>query len=108
MKWGRIFCGTSSQTGEYHPYMARMQRVMRVCAIFGAGYELTVRGIRLLRERGVDVKINGSLTRENREDIPQLIETAKQLDSPIHIDTYMYPAGRERNEGFHYDTRLEP
>lgn len=75
---------------------------------FGAGYELTVRGIRLLRERGVDVKINGSLTRENREDIPQLIETAKQLDSPIHIDTYMYPAGRERNEGFHYDTRLDP
>lgn len=54
------------------------------------------------------MKINGSLTRENWEDIPQLLETAKQLDAPIHIDTYMYPAGRERNSGFHYDTRLDP
>lgn len=79
----------------------------RLCH-FGAGYERTVKGIRLLRERGVDVKINGSLTKENRRDIPQLLETAKQLDAPIHIDTYMYPAGRERKSGFHYDTRLEP
>ena len=77
-------------------------------SFFGAGYERTVKGIRLLRERGVDVKINGSLTKENRRDIPQLLETAKQLDAPIHIDTYMYPAGRERKSGFHYDTRLEP
>lgn len=79
----------------------------RLCH-FGAGYERTVKGIRLLRERGVDVKINGSLTKENRRDIPQLLETAKQLDAPIHIDTYMYPAGRERKSGFHYDTRLGP
>lgn len=79
----------------------------RLCH-FRAGYELAVRGIRLLRERGIDVKINGSLTRENRNDIPQLIETAKRLDVPIHIDTYMYPAGRERDSGFHSNARLDP
>ena len=79
----------------------------RLCH-YGAGYEMAVRGIRLLRERGIDVKINGSLTKENREDISQLLETAKQLDAPIHIDTYMYPAGRERNTGFHYEARLAP
>ena len=79
----------------------------RLCH-FRPGFDLAVRGIRLLRERGVDVKINGSLTEENRGDIQELLHTAKQVDAPIHIDTYMYPAGREREQGFQYEARLDP
>lgn len=79
----------------------------RLCH-FRAGYELAVSGIRLLRQRNIDVKINGSLTKENMADAQELITMSKQLDAPIHIDTYMYPAGRERSSGFHYDARLSP
>lgn len=79
----------------------------RLCH-FRTGYELAVRGIKLLRQRNIDVKINGSLTKENREDAQELIHAARELNAPIHIDTYMYPAGRERDSGFHYDARLSP
>ena len=33
------------------------------------GFEKALRGIRLLRERNVDVKINGSLVRSNSTDV---------------------------------------
>ena len=106
-EWADFFAAHRPRRVNITLYGKNAETYERLCH-FRAGYELAVRGIRLLRERGVDVKINGSLTRENREDIPQLLETAKQLDVPIHIDTYMYPAGRERREGFHYYTRLDP
>lgn len=106
-KWADFFASYRPRRVNITLYGKDAETYERLCH-FREGYELAVRGIRLLRERGVDVKINGSLTRENREDIPQLLETAKQLEVPIHIDTYMYPAGRERDSGFHYDTRLDP
>ena len=39
---------------------------------YPGGFEKTLRGIRLLREQGVDVKIGGSLAKANREDLAQL------------------------------------
>ena len=105
--WADFFASYRPRRVNITLYGKDPETYERLCH-FRAGYELTVRGIRLLRERGVDVKINGSLIRENREDIPQLLKMAKQLDAPIHIDTYMYPARRERDSGFHYDTRLDP
>lgn len=79
----------------------------RLCH-FWAGYELAVRGIRLLRQKNIDIKINGSLTKENKDDAQELVVISRQLDAPIHIDTYMYPAGREPSSGFHYGARLSP
>lgn len=72
------------------------------------GFERTLCGIRLLRKQNVDVKLNGSLTRENREDAQLLLKIADELQVPIQIDTYMYPASRERDCGFQMDTRLKP
>lgn len=70
------------------------------------GFEQTLRGIRLLRNRQIDVKINGSLTKANLNDAEELIRIAEELQVPIQIDTYMYPAGRERDCGFHEESRL--
>ena len=106
-EWADFFAAHRPRRVNITLYGKDSETYERLCHL-QAGYERTLRGICLLRERSVDVKINGSLTRENWEDIPQLLETAKQLDAPIHIDTYMYPACRERNSGFHYDTRLAP
>ena len=64
------------------------------------GFEKALRGIRLLRERNVDVKINGSLVRSNSTDVDSLVALARSLDAPINIDTYMYPARRERSAAF--------
>lgn len=72
------------------------------------GYEKAVRAIRLLRERGVDVKMNGSITPSNAEDGDELIRLAQELKVPWKIDTYMYPASRERAGKFNQDSRLSP
>lgn len=72
------------------------------------GFEKALRGIRLLRERNVDVKINGSLVRSNSTDVDSLVALARSLDAPINIDTYMYPARRERSAAFCEQSRLLP
>lgn len=72
------------------------------------GFEKVLRGVRLLRERGVDVKLAGSATPENGEDIPAMYQVARELDVPLHTDCYMMNARRERPEEFHYESRLAP
>lgn len=73
---------------------------------YASGYEKTVQGIRLLKERGVDVKVNGSITPYNVEDALAIAELSEQLDVPWKIDTYMYPGHRERNQCFQEKARL--
>ena len=39
-----------------------------------------------LRARGVDVKLNGSVTPENVGEMDRLYAIARQLDVPMHMD----------------------
>lgn len=75
---------------------------------FPEGYDRAVNAIRLLRERKVDVKINGTLTPANIEDADEIIALANQMQVPWKIDTYMYPASRERCKPFDQQARLLP
>ena len=72
------------------------------------GFEKTLNGIRLLKKYGVDVKVNGSLVKANREDVEKITAIAHSLDVPVKIDTYMYPASRERGRPFEQQARLNP
>ncbi|HIZ74053.1 MAG TPA: radical SAM protein [Candidatus Mediterraneibacter stercoravium] len=75
---------------------------------YPGGYEKTLRGIRLLREHGVDVKVGGSLTRANRADLDKLLDVEKELGIPVRVDTYMMPATRERDLPYNMQSRLDP
>lgn len=77
----------------------------RLCH-YEAGFERTIRGITLLKQQNVDIKINGSLTETNKEEWEELLNIAKTLQLPITIDTYMYPASRERKYGFRKEVRM--
>lgn len=79
----------------------------RLCHYPG-GYSKTKNAIRLLKERNVDVKINGSLTPVNLQDSDELIRQAEEQDAVWKIDTYMYPASRERDRDFRQEDRLSP
>lgn len=99
---------------RYHPrrvnitiYGKNPDTYKRLCH-FEDGFERAVRGVRLLCDRGVDVKLNGSISKRNQKDIDALLKLSRDLEVPINIDTYMYPAGRERDKGFRYDARLDP
>lgn len=75
---------------------------------YPGGYEKTLRGIRLLREQGVDVKVGGSLARANRDDLDKLLDIGEELDIPVRVDTYMMPATRERDLPYNMQSRLNP
>ena len=79
----------------------------RLCH-YEKGFERAVRGVKLLRDRGVDVRAGYSVTPENRGDMERIFALAKELDVPLISDTYMQPAVRERSKPFNHHSRLFP
>ena len=75
---------------------------------YPGGFEKALRAIRLLKEREVDVKINGSVTKNNRRDMEAIYRIGQELDVPVHMDTYMLPGIHERGKPFEEQTKLEP
>ena len=100
--------------GEHKPrrinvtlYGADEEAYEKLCHYPG-GFGKTMEGIRLLKEQGVDVKVNGSVTKENRKDMERIYEIGRKLDIPVHMDTYMLPGIRERGLPFGQQSRLMP
>lgn len=102
------FLGTNKPRRVNITLYGSSDRAYREVCHYPEGFTKTIRGIRLLKERGVDVKLNGTLVKRNKDDWKQLIEIARSLDVPIKIDTYMYPAERERKRPFDKQVRLSP
>lgn len=75
---------------------------------YPGGYEKTLRGIRLLREHGVDVRVGGSIVRANKDDLDKLLDIEEEYGVPVRVDTYMMPAVRERELPYNMQSRLEP
>lgn len=75
---------------------------------YPGGFLKAIEAIQLLRERGVDVKINGSVTKKNRDDMEAIYEIGRKLDVPVHMDTYMLPGIHERDLPFEQQSRLTP
>ena len=75
---------------------------------YPGGFEKTLRGIRLLRDRDVDVKINGSVTKSNYKDMQKIYTFGRELGVPVHMDTYMLPGIHERGLPFEQQARLLP
>lgn len=88
-------------------YGANDQTYAELCHYPG-GYEKALQGIRLLRENGVDVKINGSAVKANLNDCMTIPKTARQYGAAFHVDSYMYPATREREKSYNEQARLDP
>ena len=72
------------------------------------GFDKAIRGIKLLRERKVDVKLNGSLAKENFKDTDELFRIADELGVPMTPAAYMFPATRERKRDYLYESRVTP
>lgn len=106
-EWAEFF-------GKYKPrrmnitlYGADQKAYENLCH-YPEGYEKTCRGIRLLKEKGVDVKINGSVTKDNRQDMQAIYRLGKEWDIPVHMDTYMLPGIHEADKPLEAQARLSP
>ncbi len=72
------------------------------------GYTQALRAIHMLKERGIAVKLNCSLTRENYDDFPKLRSVAQSLALPLMPDSYMFPSARKGCMPFDHSSRITP
>ena len=75
---------------------------------YKGGYEKTIRAIKRLTEKNIDVKINYTLTKHNEHEVEDVVKWIKKMNLPISIDTYMIPVKRERDKSFDMQSRLMP
>ena len=59
-----------------------------------ASFQRVVSNIRKLRERGISVKVNCSVTPDNEGDIHQIYQICRELEVPIQATSYMFPPVR--------------
>lgn len=59
------------------------------------GFTQTTRAIRLLREAGISVKLNCSITPHNAADLPEIIAFAKNEKLLVQASSYMFPPLRK-------------
>ena len=72
------------------------------------GFQKAIRAISLLKDRGVAVKINSSAAKANRDDLESIYRIGRELDVPVHLDSYMLPGLRDRLAPFEEQSRLNP
>ena len=105
--WADFFAKYKPRRINITLYGADEKAYEELCHYKG-GFAKTIDAIKLLRERDIDVKINGSITSKNEEDIKKIIDIAKQYGAAVNLDTYMYPASRERKKPFDEQSRMHP
>lgn len=58
------------------------------------GFDKTTKAIKLLKEAGISVKLNASMTQYNIEDLDKIYEFAKENDIYVQASSYMFPPTR--------------
>lgn len=105
--WAAFFGQHKPRRVNITLYGADEQAYASLCHYPG-GFARVTRGVRLLRAQGVEVKLSVSLTPQNREELDRLFAVGAELGVPVHVDTYMMPAERERSLPFDQQARLSP
>lgn len=72
------------------------------------GFTQMSKAVKMLKEIGVTVKLNCSVTPLNAGDLPEMIEFAKKNDCIIQVATYMFPPTRKNAEMVGKGYRLSP
>jgi radical SAM protein with 4Fe4S-binding SPASM domain len=70
-------------------------------------FDDVVDNIRTLKEAGVDVRLNVSITPYNRQDIQRIYEISQELGVNVKASSYMYPAIRVHSD-YGCNDRLTP
>ena len=76
----------------------------KMCGI--PAYTAVKENIRKLRQAGVDVSLNLSITPYNKDDLAQIYADAVELDVNVRASSYMYPSVRVNGEQYGCGNRL--
>ena len=106
-EWADFFSEHKPRRINITLYGADNDAYEKLCHYPG-GFSKTIKAVQTLRKKGVDVKINGSVTRYNFADMEAVYQIGRQLNVPVHMDTYMLPGIHERGLPFDKQSRLLP
>ena len=73
-----------------------------------AGFTQVKKAISLLKEAGITVKLNCSLTPYNAADLPQMVKFAEENQLILQVATYMFPPVRKDNAMTGKNQRFSP
>ena len=71
-------------------------------------YDQVIENIAALKEAGVDVRLNVSITPYNRQDLEAICCKAEELGVHVKLASYMYPSIRVNGGRYGYGDRLSP
>ena len=71
-------------------------------------FKTVVENIRALKNAGVDVRINLSITPYNKQDIAEIHRVSEELGVHVKASSYMYPSIRVNGEKYGCGNRLSP
>lgn len=71
-------------------------------------FDRVVENVRALKEAGIDVRLNVSVTPYNRHDQEAILRQAEKLGVHVKLSSYMYPAVRICEDACGYGNRLTP
>lgn len=72
------------------------------------GYTQVTKAIRLLKEAGIMVKLNCSVTPYNIEDLPKIVQFAKEQELMLQASSYMFPPLRRNDRMIGVNQRFTP
>lgn len=105
--WADFFARHKPRRINITVYGASEEKYRDLCQA-PRGFQKATDAVRLLKERGVDVKISGSATKANEADLEDIVRLGHSMNVPVVIDTYMMPATRERTLPYDFQSRLDP
>ena len=85
-------------------YGGNNETYRNMCGI--PAYDQVKENIRRLRQAGVDVSLNLSITPYNKDDLSQIHADAVELDVNVRASSYMYPSVRVNGEQYGCGNRL--
>ena len=85
-------------------YGGNNETYRNMCGI--PAYDQVKENIRKLRQAGVDVSLNLSITPYNKDDLSQIYADAVELDVNVRASSYMYPSVRVNGEQYGCGNRL--
>lgn len=106
-EWADFFARQKPRRINLTLYGSNEETYERLCH-YRFGYQKAIRAISLLKERNIDVKVGCSAVYGNETDIEHIFSIGKELSVPVHIDSYMYPASRERTAPYDKNIRFSP
>lgn len=63
------------------------------------GFEQCMNGIKLLRQHGIDTKLNVSVVQENKHEFDEILAIGDRFDIPSEVNSYMFPCSRTGRSG---------